>query len=369
MTEDTEEESLESSTSQGAETDASPTSSETEVDADTSSASTPETPAKPKAESKADLIKSLTRHNEEKDEEEDDGEDAESADDAASEDAPAGETKPEAEAPADDAESKHDTSDKRSKAKQRFEVLTNHNKELKAKLDVEAPFADYGRKVLDFCKTSGVTTQDMGVALALVATAKKDPAAAAGYLEKLGVKPREIVQTVSTVPTDLDDRILEMVTDGQLTPEGAKALLGVTRAARASAPPQPVKKDEPPQAPPISQVPFVDPQKVEYDRAVAKATVDMDLKVSEYAAKYPADWPKMAPGITKAMESYAGTHPSRWAKFFEDEVAKAIAKLPKPAKPLAKPPLRPSTQTTGNQKTAPNGRQALVSALVAGKLG
>lgn len=372
MSDDNEEELLDTSTSEGAEHDDSPTSTENDdAGSGTSPADKSQEPDKPKAESREDLIKALSKHSQEEDAAD---EEAESAEDEKSEEEPKAEAESKDEEAGEDSEgSKHDTSDKRSKAKQRFEVLTNHNKELKTKLEAEAPFADYGRKVLDFCKSAGVTTQDMSVVLAVVATSKKDPAAAATYLEKLGIKPREVVQTVKEIPIELDDKILEMVTEGHMTPEGAKALLGVTRAARASAPTSPAKKEEPKQVPPKTDVvapTFADPQKAAYDKAVAKATVDIDLKASEYATKYPADWPKIAPGVTKAMEAYAGTHPSNWAKFFEDEVAKAVAKIKKPAPPQKTgQPLRPSSTTpSGTQKAAPTGRKALIADLVAGKV-
>jgi hypothetical protein len=364
MNEDIEEKPLDSSTSEGATDDTTPLSTEDDSGTGPSPDESAPEKAEPKAPRRAELIKNLTEGNQaeeedDEDESEDEGDEPEAKEESKVEDVDA---EPEG--------NKHDTSDKRSKAEKRFEVLTGHNKELKTKLDKQAPFVDYAQKVLDFCKDAGVSTAEVGIGLSIVATAKKDPAAAALYLEKLGIKPREVVQTVKEIPQELDDKILELVTDGQMTPEGAKAILGITRAARASAPPKqpeaPKPAEQPKQATQTS-APSFDPNKANYDRELAKAVADIDSKATEYATRYPADWPKLAPQITEAMKLYQGTRPATWLRHFENEVAKAVASVKSAPTSKANQPLRPSTQTS-QAKAPPNGRKALVAGLVTGKL-
>jgi hypothetical protein len=359
-----EEELPDTSTGEGDPEVSTPETTVDEVATEPSATDAP--PAKTKQKSnREDLIKSLTGGDakEEDDEDEDDEVEAVEAETPKSKEA---KTEVSAEKPEGE---KHDTSDKRSKAKERFEVLTNHNRELKAKVEEAEPKVKYAKAILDYCNTAGISAEDHGMWLAVAAAAKKDPASAVPYLEKLGIKPREVVQTVKEVPQELEDKILELATSGDLTPEGMKLLFGITRTARAPAKPAAPAVTEPPAQTQTSaqlRTPdFHSPEKHAYDTALAKAVADIDSKDADYAKKYPADWSKLRPQITEAMKTYQGTHPRQWIGFFESEVAKALAKVVKAVK--APESLRPSTHTTVTNKPAPNSRAAIVAELTGRK--
>ncbi len=355
-----EEELPDTSTGEG---DSEVSAPETTVDAaDTESSSAEQPAAKTPKSSREDLIKSLTGQNKVEEEDDSDDEEAE-AEKPVAEKSEEGKDEEEGEEPEG---SKHDTSDKRSKAKERFEVLTNHNREMKAKLQEAEPQVKYAKAILDYCNTAGISAQEHVLWLAVAAAAKKDPNSVDPYLAKLGIKAKPVVQTVKEVPQELEDKILELATNGDLTPEGMKTLFGITRTARAAAakPVEQVPEVKPTQVAETAKVQppdFQSPEKVAHDRAIAKAAVDIDLKDSELASKYPTDWPKLRGQITKAMEAYQGTHPSRWVGFFEAEVAKALAKLKQPAK--APQSLRPSTHSTASNKPAPNTRAGVLAEL------
>ena len=367
MIESTEEEVLDSSTSEGDLSVDSPATTVDDADTGTSSAEIPDSSTKPKSTKREDLIKSLTGQKAEEDDSEEESEEDEV--DAEEADAP--------EAKTDDAEDSKeekpkesankaepdDSSTKRSKAQKRFEVLTSHNRDLKTKLEQQAPVATYGQNVLDFCRDAKLTPEKLGVWLSVAAAAEADPASAEVHLAKLGVKAKHIVQTVKEVPQELEDKILDLASEGSLTPEGVKALLSITRTARAAQkPPEPAPE---PAAPKQTQTLATPPsvEKVAYDKRLAKAVIDIDNKDAEFAKKYPTDWKALQPQVSEAMKRYQGTDPSRWISFFEDEVAKAVAKVKRPQTPQKS--LRPSTSNTSTSanKPAPNSRAALMAEL------
>ena len=361
MTTSTEEEVLDSSTSEGDLSVDSPATTVDEADMGSSSAETPDETTKPKSSSREDLIKSLTGQKAEEDDNDEDSEDEEV-------EAVEAETETPKESKADSTSEKvekaevHDSSDKRSKAQKRFEVLTTHNRDLKTKLEQQAPVATYGQNVLDFCRDAKLSPEKLGVWLSVAAAAEADPASAEVHLAKLGVKAKQIVQTVKEVPQELEDKILDLAAEGSLTPEGVKALLGITRTARAAAKPvEPVAEPVPQrQTQNLATPPSV--EKVAYDKRLAKAVVDIDNKDAEFAKKYPADWKALQPQVSEAMKRYQGTDPSRWISFFEDEVAKAVAKVKRPQ--AQQKSLRPSTSnTTSAPKAAPNSRASLMAEL------
>lgn len=362
MTTSTEEEVLESSTSEGDLSVDSPATTVDEADMGSSSAETPDETTKPKSSSREDLIKSLTGQKAEEDDNDEDSEDeVDSTEDVAKVDDVKDSKADSTSEKAEKAEV-HDSSDKRSKAQKRFEVLTTHNRDLKTKLEQQAPVATYGQNVLDFCRDAKLTPEKLGVWLSVAAAAEADPASAEVHLAKLGVKAKQIVQTVREVPQELEDKILDLAAEGSLTPEGVKALLGITRTARAPAKqPEPVAEPVTPrQTQNLATPPSV--EKVAYDKRLAKAVVDIDNKDAEFAKKYPADWKALQPQVSEAMKRYQGTDPSRWISFFEDEVAKAVAKVKRPQ--AQQKSLRPSTSnTTSAPKAAPNSRALLMAEL------
>lgn len=355
-----EEELPDTSTGEG---DTEVSTPETTVDEGATESSAPDVlpeKTKPKS-SREDLIKSLTGQ---KTQDEDDTEEDEEGDEPET---------PKSEEGKDEDEgketeiSKHDSSDKRSKAQERFNVLTKHNSELKAKVEDAEPKVKYAKAILDYCNTAGISAEEHGLWLAVAAAAKKDPASVEVHLAKLGVKAKPVVQTVKEVPAELEDKILELATSGDLTPEGMKLLFGITRTARTANKPVAPSVEETaktlPQAAVTKVQPpdFQSPEKVAHDRAIAKAAVDIDFKDLELAKKYPTDWPKLRGQITKAMEAYQGTHPSRWLSFFDAEVNKAIAAIKKPEKAPAS--LRPSTHSTAPNKPNPNTKAGIIAEL------
>lgn len=357
----TEEEVLDSSTSEGDLSVDSPATTVDEADMGSSSAETPDETTKPKSSSREDLIKSLTGQKAEEDDKDEDSEDEEVEAVEAETETPKDSKSDSTSEKAEKAEV-HDSSDKRSKAQKRFEVLTTHNRDLKTKLEQQAPVATYGQNVLDFCRDAKLSPEKLGVWLSVAAAAEADPASAEVHLAKLGVKAKQIVQTVKEVPQELEDKILDLAAEGSLTPEGVKALLSITRTARAAAKPvEPVAEPVTPrQTQTLATPPSV--EKVAYDKRLAKAVVDIDVKDAEFAKKYPADWKALQPQVSEAMKRYQGTDPSRWIGFFEDEVAKAVAKVKRPQ--AQQKSLRPSTSnTTSVTKAAPNSRAALMAEL------
>lgn len=362
MTVATEEEVLDSSTSEGDLSVDSPATTVDEADTGTSSAEIPDSSTKPKSTKREDLIKSLTGQTAEEDDSEEESEDDEVEAQVASDtETPEDSDVEKPKEPASKAEPE-DSSTKRSKAQKRFEVLTSHNRDLKTKLEQQAPVATYGQNVLDFCRDAKLTPEKLGVWLSVAAAAEADPASAEVHLAKLGVKAKHVVQTVKEVPQELEDKILDLASEGSLTPEGVKALLSITRTARAAQkPPEPVPEPVAPrQTQSLATPPSV--EKVAYDKRLAKAVIDIDNKDAEFAKKYPSDWKALQPQVSEAMKRYQGTDPSRWISFFEDEVAKAVAKVKRPQTPQKS--LRPSTSTTPSaNKPAPNSRAALMAEL------
>jgi hypothetical protein len=363
MSLDNEEEVLESSTSEGDNNVETPTTTTDDADMGTSSAENPEAKEKPKPSAREELIRDLTggkkTEGDEEDSEEPEAEEPESSDPE-----PVAKEGKIEDAEAEEA-SKHDQSDKRSKAQKRFEVLTTHNRDLKAKLDKQAPVATYGQNVLDFCRDAKITPERLGVWLSVAAAAEADPSKAGSYLDKLGIKSQPVIQHVKEVPQELEDKILDLAAEGSLTPEGVKLLLGITRTARATAPATaatPAAVETPRQ----TQIPasLPSPDKIANDKAIARAVLDIDNRDAEFAKKYPADWATLQPKIAEAMKRYQGTHPSKWIGFFEEEVAKAIAKVKRPVS--VQTSLRPSTsnKTQTANKPVPGSRAALVAELV-----
>jgi hypothetical protein len=276
--------------------------------------------------------------------------------------------------PAGDA-SKHDTSDRRSKAREAFEKLTTHNRELKTKLDEAEPFAAYGKSMFQYCKDAGISTEKLGLWLAVAADAEKNPAGARTHLEKLGLKVEPVREVVAQVPEGLEDALLDMATSGRLEPEAFKSLRDMIRKAKATAaapvqstpapvPNQPVAQTRVPSAAPQA----VDPQKAVYDRNLAKAVADINEREDELATKYPADWPKMKAQISEAFKRYRGTDPTLWKGFFEDELNKVVAKAKRPATPPSQSTqIRPSS-TSSASKAPPSKLAALKADIVAGKV-
>ncbi len=355
MSTDNEDKLLDSSASEGEPNVDTPATTADEGSRESSlPETTAKTEAKPKPSDRESLIKSLT------------GKESEGEDDSEEDEAEVEEAAPKAETevPVEDkaeevATSKHDTSDQRSKAKQRFETLTGHNKQLKAELEKAKPVTQYGQSVLDFCKEAQLSVNDLGVLLAFGAELKRDKAAAKTRLKSLGLEPDVVSETVKEVPQELDDAVLDLLTTGDITPDGMKKLIGIVRTARTAIPAKP-PAPAPSPAKPAQQSPAVPaaPEQIEFNNAMAKAAVDIDLKDAELASKYPADWPKLRPLIKQAMTQYTGTHPSKWTAFFNREVELAIAKIKRPAAQTQA--LRPTT-TTPASKPPPNTRAALIA--------
>lgn len=353
-TEDDKE--LASSASEDALSAESSTATVDAVDTESSSTERPEKTDTPTPSRRESLIKSLTGQAQEDDETEEEVE--ETTEEAVTETKNPESEKAE-EVEAEPTGSKHDSSDKRSKAEKRFEVLTQHNKTLKADLEKSKPIAEYGQSILTFCKEAGLTPEKLGVVLAFGAELQRDKASAKSYLAKLGLEPDTVVQSVKEIPQELDDAILDMVTSGDITPEGMKTLIGTIRAARAASPAKPVAA-APTEKPPVQTLATtLTPDKIDYDRALARAAADIDTKDAEYANKYPLDWPKLRTQIRDAMTLYKGTHPSQWTRIFEKEVAEAIAKVKRPT--AKTPALRPSSTPTA--KTPPGNRASLLAEL------
>lgn len=339
------------------------------VSRDTSDTGKPERKEQPKPSAKERLIKELSQPKpqaKEEDDEEEELDDQEDDKDDAEESAT-----PDVKNEQEVDSSKHDTSDRRSRAKQRFEVLTKHNAELKKNLDEAKPFADYGKSMFEYCKNAGLSTEKLGLWLTVAADAEKNPAAAKGHLERLGIKIDPVREVVKEIPTELEDALLDATTKGQLDPEAFKGLLGLIRKTRATqpqvtAPAAQVPAQTHTQPPASTAAPqSFDPAKAAYDRDLAKAVADLDDKDRELATKYPADWPKMKSQIAEAFKRYRGTDPKLWVSFFEDELAKVVAKAKRPAPAAA--PLRPSSQTTSTAGKPLTTKQKLVAELVKGK--
>jgi hypothetical protein len=332
-----------------------------EVSREPSETGSPEAQKSTKSENREKLIKELSQP-EAVDDEEDEEDEPE-----------VGETEevPEAKKPEEKAgereepeSSEHDTSDRRSKAQQKFEKLTTHNRELKKKLDEATPFAAYGQSMFNYCKDAGLSTEKLGLWLSVAADAEKNPGGAKQNLERLGIKLDPVREVVKEIPVELEDALLDMTTNGQVAPEAFKALVGMIRKARASTPPPapepaPVQRQSAPA--PTAAPQATDPRKAVYDQDLARAVADIDERETQLAAKYPADWPKLKAQIAESFKRYRGTDPKMWKGFFEEELNKVIAKAKRPVVPPAsKAPIRPST-TSSAQKPPTTGRAALIA--------
>lgn len=372
MTSDNEEEQLpESSTGVGDSESTTPVDSADATSREPSDVSETAEKGQPKPSKRQLLVKELSQPTKAEREEDEDTEEAEEEEtEVEAGDSQDTEAKP---SKSEETEiSTHDTSDRRSKAREKFEKLTTHNRELKDKLDKATPFAQYGESMFNFCRDAGIPTEKLGLWLTVAADAEKNPAGARATLEKMGLKVEPVREVVKEIPQELEDALLDMTTQGQVAPEAFKALVGMIRKARASTPaptPQPhVPAAQATQPPASTAAPkATDPNKAIYDQKLAKAVADIDSRDIELAAKYPADWAKMKAQITEAFKRYRGTDPALWVGFFEDELNKVVAKAKRPAAPTSKAPIRPSTTSSAQSK--PTSKVASLKAdLVAGKI-
>lgn len=378
MTEDIEDKTLESSTSEGDNQSISPV--DKEADAASREPSDAGKPTRTPSVRER-LVKELSQPTatDEDDENEDgDAEEQEGVDGKEPEvEAPKGQEAKEDEPAAEDEAAKHDTSDRRSKAREKFEKLTTHNRELKTKLDEAQPFAEYGKSMFKYCQDAGISTEKLGLWLTVAADAEKNPAAARTHLEKLGLKIEPVREVVNQIPQELEDTLLDMTTTGQVAPEAFKALRDLIRKAKATAAvpaatpnhtPTPVVTQQPPA--PSAAPQAIDPRKAVYDRDLAKAVADIDAREDELATKYPADWPKMKAAIAQGFARYRGTDPKLWAGFFEDELNKVIAKAKRPTTPpsATSKPIRPTSANPSASQKPPTKLAALKADLVAGKI-